>query len=446
LALPSNDDWVFRVKVISSTMDLQDAVFRNAVQGLVKICFPQDVLEELGVEIVKQHMREENAPNGNISRMSEIFRGEMMHRMTWMLAEYLDTPEKLKTGVRSIIAASENMHDEIGANIVHQVVSSLSLPSGYDENVEPSEVADITPTGPVAPPIKAKKKAKADKTKETLHVDAINYDGNMNTEVPLGGSDSLQAPTETTIHENKKVSGSWRWNIDPDDILPEAKADAFQRPSDLFAFHALSIAKSLLDATANRRVIRRKIQAMLDEMPDTEYMKWVESFQKLHSGDDTMLIRVELEATAQNLRTAATPAPVDRRRSIRQSGGPIGATLDHSALRIKSERDARLDATEKPKHGTASQNEEELTVTTPALRHLSFGEHGSESTMIGSPLQPGHEAAQAIQPASRLILTPIIDLMWGRESLSAVNRMEVIDKIMMSLNRRVMGTVSAVWN
>jgi hypothetical protein len=118
LTLPSNDDWVFRVKVIHSTTDLQDTVFKNAVQGLVKICFPQGILEELGIEIVKQYMQEENAPNGNITKMSEIFRGEMIHRVTWMLAEYLNTPKKLKTGLKSIIAASESMHDEIEHDIL----------------------------------------------------------------------------------------------------------------------------------------------------------------------------------------------------------------------------------------------------------------------------------------------------------------------------------------
>jgi hypothetical protein len=30
-------------------------VFRKAVQGLVKICFPSGVLEELGIDVLKQH-------------------------------------------------------------------------------------------------------------------------------------------------------------------------------------------------------------------------------------------------------------------------------------------------------------------------------------------------------------------------------------------------------
>jgi hypothetical protein len=73
LTLPSKDDWLFRVKVISSTTDLQDAVFKNAVQGLVKICFPQSVLEELDIEVVKHHMQGENAPEGNITECRKSF-------------------------------------------------------------------------------------------------------------------------------------------------------------------------------------------------------------------------------------------------------------------------------------------------------------------------------------------------------------------------------------
>jgi hypothetical protein len=241
-----------------------------------------------------------------------------------MLAKHLNTPEKLRTEVKSIIAASENMHDDIGDDAVQDIVSSLSPRHENRENVEPGEVADTTEAELVAPPKIAKKKGKAYKTKETLCNDATDDNRNMGVDSPRGGIGSLQPPSaETAEHENKKVSGSCRWNIDPENLLPEAKAEAFQRPSDLFAFHALSIAKSLLETTANRKAIRHKIQAMLDEMPDAEYRKWIESFHKLHSGDVSMLTRGDPEAVSKHRRTAPTSARLICERERRGNAGVL---------------------------------------------------------------------------------------------------------------------------
>jgi hypothetical protein len=108
-----NDDYVFRVKVISTTTNLQDDVFKNAVQGLVKICFPQGVLEEIGIDVLERHMREEKAPEENIRKMVDVFRGEMVHRISSILAVYLDTPEKVQVGIDAVKAASEALHGNV---------------------------------------------------------------------------------------------------------------------------------------------------------------------------------------------------------------------------------------------------------------------------------------------------------------------------------------------
>lgn len=78
------DDWVFRVKVISPSTDLNNDIFMKVVQGLAKICFPDGVLEQLDIQLVEQPMCEKNAPEKNIRKMVQIFREEMAHRVTWM--------------------------------------------------------------------------------------------------------------------------------------------------------------------------------------------------------------------------------------------------------------------------------------------------------------------------------------------------------------------------
>lgn len=44
-SLPTGEDWLFRVKVISSATDLDNELFKSAVQGLVRICFPEGILD-----------------------------------------------------------------------------------------------------------------------------------------------------------------------------------------------------------------------------------------------------------------------------------------------------------------------------------------------------------------------------------------------------------------
>jgi hypothetical protein len=125
-SLPTSDDWVFRVQVVSQSTDIHTEMFKRAVQGLVKICFPQNVLNELGVDVVQQHMREQNAPKQNIEKMREIFRSEMVHRLVWMLVEYLDDSSKVEAAVKSVTAASAVIHgDKFGPDILGSVIASL---------------------------------------------------------------------------------------------------------------------------------------------------------------------------------------------------------------------------------------------------------------------------------------------------------------------------------
>jgi hypothetical protein len=82
--------------VISSSPAPTAEVFKDAVQGLAKICFPEGILDQLGVEVLEQHMRQEKAPEENLHRMGHMFRDEMANRVVWMLAPYVDAPFKTK--------------------------------------------------------------------------------------------------------------------------------------------------------------------------------------------------------------------------------------------------------------------------------------------------------------------------------------------------------------
>jgi hypothetical protein len=83
-----------------------------------KICFPEGILEQLDVNVLKQHMRQEEASEENIHRMSEIFRAETAQRVAWMLAQYADTPAKVVAAVQDTVVACARIHGEaIGQDV-----------------------------------------------------------------------------------------------------------------------------------------------------------------------------------------------------------------------------------------------------------------------------------------------------------------------------------------
>ncbi|KAJ4346289.1 hypothetical protein N0V95_005499 [Ascochyta clinopodiicola] len=350
--LPTSDDYVFRIQVISTTANIKTDVFKKAVQGLVKICFPQDVLEEIGIQVVTQHMRNEDAPESNIAQMTEIFRSEMIHRVTWMLAEYLDTPNKVEASVKAIMAASASLHGaRIGTDVLGDITTSLQrlrewAPDNSTEQLSNSTDMETLPfstpdlevaqrnsgvsafvgqheTGPALaretegasedqrePPRKPKHKSKKRKAddldEETNTSDKVN--GHQDHAIDSQGSQNL-------VHHSRegkegKISTSWRWNLEEGASLQDMAA-RFKRTSDLFAYHALPIFKRRLGPQAKRKEVRLEMQAVLTRMSDEEFQKWVESFEKLVDGDTSMLERTPPSlASASQHNTSVTPVPV----------------------------------------------------------------------------------------------------------------------------------------
>ena len=113
--------WKLRVKVLCSTND-DDEIFRDAVQGLVNICFPKGVIQELGIDVLDQHMREGHAPEKNISHMRDVFNAEMVHRLAWLLVEHLTTPQLTEIGISSAITATNRLQ---GQNFDREVLDDV---------------------------------------------------------------------------------------------------------------------------------------------------------------------------------------------------------------------------------------------------------------------------------------------------------------------------------
>tara|TARA_R110002003_G_scaffold384_4_gene19301 strand:+ start:41867 stop:43171 length:1305 start_codon:yes stop_codon:yes gene_type:complete len=403
--LPTNDDWVFRVKVISSTKDLDNEVFRKAVQGLVKICFPSGVLEELGIDVLKQHMQEENAPAENIAKMTEVFRSEMIQRVACMLAAYLDTPAKVGAGVRSVIEASAEMHSQLGDDLRNVVKASLDAQQSIADNEVEDDADHFSDVEPSPPPIKKHKHRPAAKERSKPR-DEEGSD--MDIDPPAQVPESSQAAWSRVVNkDNKKISTSWRWDIDLDTFSMDAVPEVFKRTSDLFAYHALPIARGMLNTNATRKEVRLQMQTMLAEMPENDFRKWAESLQKLYEGDEIMLVRIEPEAVSdKRKRSTATPAPIDMRRRITAAatktpghatqGGAQPEAVRKTArdeTRIKKEFHADSHLTTETRKESQAPEKDGVATTTAAFRHLSTEERELGSSRAGNR---GSEGSQGL--------------------------------------------------
>jgi hypothetical protein len=402
-SLLTGEDWIFRVKFISSATDLDHDLFKNAVQGLVRICFPEDILDQLGPQVLMQHMREEKAPEENMRRMSEIFHDEMAQRMTSMAAVHLNTAAKIDSAIKTILCTSARAFgDDLGENLLDYVIASLlrlktRAPEYYSTGwLSSNEAAKDISEGYLSPgnvsdeelmtPIKTKKHTKRNKTAQrvrSITPDDIPADVELDIDPP-----ATSAEKSTSKKKDKKISSTWKWNIEAAELADGDVTEAFSRTSDLFAYHALPIATRKLGSQASRKEIRCEMQSLLDGMPQDEFEKWIESLQKLLNGDRKMLARQEVSTPSVDRRLSrVTPAPVDfRKKSGKRTKTPSGSS-DRLKGRVSSNKDA-LDETfiKLEVAGVSDERIEDLansriTGATFAVRHPS-----TEARDTGRPL------------------------------------------------------------
>jgi hypothetical protein len=145
-------------------------------------------------------------------------------------------------------------------------------------------------------------------------------------------------PTEVPRpRRDRKISSKWRWDIDPAALTDDAVATAFPHTSDLFAYHALPIARRKLGPQALKKEIRQDMQVLLDNMPEEEFEKWVDSSRKLHGGDRDMLFRPELGPSNDDQRLSrATPAPIDMRKRAKKSAKNATSGSGRSEGRVEN--------------------------------------------------------------------------------------------------------------
>ena len=250
-SVPSLEDWAFRVKVISSATNLDDEIFRDAIRGLVCICFPDGILEQLGQRVVEDHMREHNADAANIQRMSEVFQSELIRHLAYLLGTYFDTSDQVISTIQLAIAPHRNKASDSDNATVQQ-------PSITKESMSDKDTGFPDPI-PLSSQAIRQEDALGNKDRSVMSIE-----------------DAVSVPNAALRkRKDKKISSNWQWNIDPTEIADEDINATFPRTAELFAYHALPMAQRKLGSKAPKKELRLDMQSALDAMPRDEFSMWV---------------------------------------------------------------------------------------------------------------------------------------------------------------------------
>lgn len=254
-SLPSVGDWKFRLKVLCLE-NANDEILKDAIQGLVKICFPERVLEEIGVDVVEKHMQESGASHGCISRMRKVFHTEMIRRVAWMLADHVDTTEKTEVAVLAVLTACNQLKQgRVDDKLMDDIICAFQR---FRERA--------------------------------LDGDMIEPDGDMPSNDIEHPADTTELDGDSARHKKRnKLTLTRPWDIDSSDIKPEHVPLYFKRTCDLYSFHAFPIIRRELGHGTTNASVMARIEENLAAMSVDERAKWKHSFHKLRDGDLTML-------------------------------------------------------------------------------------------------------------------------------------------------------------
>jgi hypothetical protein len=377
--------------VLSSAADLDDDVLQEAVQGLARICFPEGVLDELGIDIVTAHMVRNGASPCNIDRTKALFNEAMIHRMAEMMAPYLDTPRKLDNGTAAVVSAAQRLHgpgfEPQGADLNPETAEGPLK----DEN-EYIVTRQQSPQEEASPPTTSSKK----KRNRKLGQDQCAHETDTALIKVPGDAEEGHAGF---VNKDKKVSKSWRWNVDQGTVSDADTSNIFRRTGDLFAYHALPIIRRELGPSTKKKPLREKLETMLSDMPHAEYQQWLDSRDKLWAGDLRMLTRVssEVEPIAKGF-TRATPAPSTHQ--FLRGGSPVEKTgrFLRDTTSIQSAVVARFAVPHRVKQDVTDDSNHP-TLGNAAVEEPHRVSPGSDSTVLARVLTKSrHPNSTSIRP------------------------------------------------
>ena len=327
-ALPTGQEWNFRVKYLSQP-NSSEVMMKEAMQGLVQICFPSGVLDELGIDIIKGHMREEGASSERIAQAQELYEHEMVHRLSWMLAEYVNTSEKAEIALASLIAANHRLH---GSKFDYEVLSDIT--AGFER-------------------LRDQHAGATDHLKNGARITVPQRSKPSHECPPKGEETSGSCNTGALTDENlendraEDYTERPRWYFELDEALPtNSITEHFQKTYDLFAFHAIPVARRELGTGASINAISSLAKGYWQKTQAGERKEWKKCYKDLVEGDLEVLKRPGADDVNIGVVTSVEDVPGQqttkipeklRRRTRRDSfSGETETFQEASPIRLSS--------------------------------------------------------------------------------------------------------------
>jgi len=295
-SVSTDDEWRFRIKVLSSNAALGDEVLQEAVEGLARMCFPDGILQELGVDVVTADMEQNDASEQSIEKMKVTFETCLLNRLITLIAPFLNTPSKLGKSLATLKTMAGDIHKNTSADDV--IV--IDQPNDFDGLGDPQQ--DVREALGISSALKTNT-GKGKKIKEEKQTMSVKQDDSTSA---LQNEDTTHSKGLTS---KKKISSNWRWDVDPTQIDIDNLSKFFKHTSDLFAFHALPIVQQELGKTS-KKAIRERIQASFTNLSTQQLEAWASSFEKLKAGEMEMLKRNSSGDVAQNQNGTQGPPAV----------------------------------------------------------------------------------------------------------------------------------------
>ncbi|KAF2744126.1 hypothetical protein M011DRAFT_480202 [Sporormia fimetaria CBS 119925] len=405
----ANTDWSFRLKVLCSEKISDDDVLPGAVQGLMQICLPEDVLDKASVNVVEQHMREAKVSPERITVIRDLFHECMIHHGAQLYAGYLNTPARLKLGLSSLL-------DATGADksLLGELTQSAHSPGSRCS----SQSAQTGPSTDDSEPIPV----------------ASDNELTLNGLSTTDGDERItnQAnSTNTRRGDQNRISKTWRWNVDPKDMRFEELLECFSHPTDLFAYHALPVIRTELGTAAKRADIRKKMDATWADLPNDVRERWQGCLNSLRNRDLSMLQRLPVSQSTLDPRATPYPRHVSHienqgdntvRRSETYDGNiPGGSGL--SQLGDNGDAATEINIKLEHQHKINRQSSE-------ASNLVNVGPERFPS----QPEPSNHRVSAEVQSNPP---TPIVDLLWGLSPLSSQDYRTVAKTLKDRLDERV---------
>lgn len=282
-SLSTSEEWNFRLKYLCRG-DPSDDMFKEAVQGLIKICFPAGVLDQLSLDIIESQMQEQGATDARILKMRELVQLEMVHKLAWLLAEQLDTPEKTETAITSVIAARHRLHGkksdyDVFKDIIRgfEKLRDQYAQSGTDHLASGASIR--LPT--------------RDRPESEVSQRSCTRIGLLESEP---AAVALTDPSSMIPSIVTKASKKASWDIDKkaiQQLSPMELKAKITKPRYLFAYHALPIVRGDMKEDASYDEIKVEIFSRWTGLSANERNVWRTSYRNLLKGDLEMLTPVQ---------------------------------------------------------------------------------------------------------------------------------------------------------